>query len=82
MKALKILPVKEYNRQAMNRWNQRIAEWKTKPIGTPMPQLAFFVFQNRDGSYRRTGFIASVIGQDAHYFGRTRKEATSLAIKE
>lgn len=76
---MEVLPVKEYNRRAKARWDARIAEWKQKPIGAPMPQLVFFMFSDSRGNYRTRGFVASVA--DAHYWAETKKAAIALCHK-
>jgi len=66
-----IVPVKEYNQLAENKWVQRSDEARIK--NQPRPNLCFFVFTDRRGNYRTRGFVKRT-AHDSWLFAKTKKE--------
>lgn len=70
---MKILQVKEYNRQDMNRWHERVAEWHKSNDNNIIPQIAFVGFRNTRGEMRNNGFVCC--GDNWAKWFKTKKEA-------
>jgi len=69
---IKIQPVKEYNREAREKWQKRITE--TNYPKEIMPSLAMYLFLNeKTGEPKKTGYVLS--HGKTHYWFKTKKEA-------
>jgi hypothetical protein len=73
-----IQSVKEYNREAISRWNQAVKNWNPKTGG--FPNLCFYTFSTPQGNHRVRGFVISTVNRQ--HFCLTRKEVEVYKIKE
>lgn len=67
---MKILKVKEYNRQAIKKYHKAVKNWKPKQGGFPC--LAMYTFSTPKGGHRQRGYVISK--DNSHYFKLTKKE--------
>ncbi len=70
---MKIQQVKEYNRDELIDYNERVEKWKADKFShNIIPQIPFFGFRQRNGEMRRKGYVAS--DENFAYFAKTKKE--------
>lgn len=70
---MKLLQVKEYNRQDMNKWHERVEEWKKSTTNDIIPQVAFVGFRLSNGELRQRGWV--VYNKNQAYFRLNKQEA-------
>ena len=70
---MRIQQVKDYNRDEMIRYSERVDEWKKEDKNNIIPQQAFFGFYTSQGNFRETGYVASE--DKMAFWAKTKKEA-------
>jgi len=76
---MEVLQVKQFNAEAMSRWNEAVDKWhKDKFTHNIIPQIMMYGFRTRTGEMRKVGFVASV-GNSHHYWAKTKKQAIANA---
>ena len=68
-----ITQVKEFNHQAMERYNKAVQAWKQSE-NNPYPNIAFYLFYTPDGNERQRGYVVT-IRPDSYHFYSNYKEA-------
>lgn len=69
---VKILRIKDYNKLQEETYNRDISIWRTLPIGSPMPQRAFYFFWNKKGEMKSKGFVAIV--NRSHFYAKKQTD--------
>lgn len=73
-----ILQVQKFNQQAEARWRQRVDEWKERHIaGEGIPQLAFYVFTDSKGQYKKRGYVIKT-SADGYKCRPTKRECEKI----
>lgn len=72
-----ILPVAEFNKLAEDKWQRRCDE--NRGTNNPMPQLAFYVFADRNGNYKKSGFVLKT-SKDGYRLFKLKR--TAVLMKE
>ena len=71
-----IQKVKDYNREAIARWQKAVNNWDYKKGG--FPNLCFYTFSTSKGLHRQRGFV--IVEGNRHYFKLTKKEVSEFKI--
>jgi hypothetical protein len=66
---MKILQVKEYNKQQLNKYHKDCHNWDSATGG--FPQIVFYLFYTNQGNERQYGYVAT--GNNRAYWNRTKK---------
>jgi len=73
---MKIQKVKDYNREAILKWQESVKNWDYRKGG--FPNLCFYTFSTDKGFHRKNGFVISE--GNSHYFRLTKKEVKEFKI--
>ena len=79
---MKILPVREYNRLDLIKYEKRWDEWAGKGgynSNQLHPQQAFYCFYSQSGQFRKTGYVA--FDDNRAIWRKTKKEAIAAFMK-
>lgn len=74
---MRILKVREYHKEAKQKYHEAVKNWDYKKGGFPC--LAMYLFVRDNGEERKRGFVISK--DNSHYFKLTKKEVDKF-IKE
>lgn len=71
-----IITSKEYNRLDMQKYHNRVSEWKKENSHNIIPQIAFYGFRKRNGELKNYGYV--LIKDGGAYWRKTKKELLSI----
>jgi len=66
-----LLQVKQYNKQAYNRWQQAVE--KARENNSLLPNIAFYLYFNNKGNKRKNGWVVTY--QNGSRYFKNKKES-------